>query len=153
MVKQECETVVLSNAAMISIQIKIEEEEKTESFDAYSLLELIEQGEGDHGDDGGYDKLNLLRGVVASVFSVQPEKIAINQLLDLRELVVSITNRLYDERKKKISSTVSSPVSTPEFPIVSPSGQSGKSNSGSTTPLPSNSGGQKSSQQQPVLPS
>ena len=138
--EHKCETISLPKAARVSIEIEIGGEDSVKEFDTYTLLELIEQGEGDYGDDGGYEKLNALRNAVSDAFSIEPEKIAINQLLDLREAVVSTTNRLYEERKKKYSLTVSSPASIQEFPILSESGQTEKSKHGSTTHLQSNSG-------------
>lgn len=133
----EPETFKLSDAAVVNVEIKIDGTMKTEKFDAYELLALITEGESDHGDDGGLARLYLLREAITKKFAIKIEEIAWNQILDLREAVTGLTNRLYDERKKKYSSTADSQVSIQDFPILSESGQTEKSEHGSITPLPS----------------
>lgn len=139
------DTVILPPAATVKVTIVDEDDqsvdnERTESFDVYELFDVILEGQADFGETG-IERHYPLRQVVATKFGIEVDKIALNQVLDLREHVVTMTNRLDAERKKKYSSTASSPASTPEFPILTEVGPSEKSEPGLITASTSIPGG------------
>lgn len=134
------DTLVMSEPAWVKITLSIDGAKLDKPFDAYSLLDLVREGEEDHGLADS-QRLFPLRDAVVKKFDIETDKIALNQVMDLREKVVTMTNRLDDERKKKFSSTADSPVSTQEFPLVSPAGPIESSDPGLLTASGSIAGG------------
>lgn len=134
MSEQETNKFVMPEAATVSVEKMIGGETKEKTFDIYDLRAVIVEGDEDHGEDGN-ERFQPLRQMVADGLGIDVGKVALNQVIDLRDYVLTTTNRLHDERKKKYSSTANSPVSTQDYPILSGIGQREKNEPGLTTPL------------------
>jgi hypothetical protein len=122
------DALTIEEAVFIDFRMGDGEAVKLDPLDAN---EAILAAQGKHGVTMG--RTRAMRSWYAEHLGVDEEKISLDEAAKVTDAIIAIAQRLIDERKKKVSETVDSLLSTLGFPPTSEDGQSEKKTPGSET--------------------